>query len=454
MYRAALECARRRDPPACDRRAPKSTAVDEPDGDGEPERRAREPERRGRADDEPEGKRPARPKWIKIHGRVVDVSSFRHPGGNIIKLFQGMDGTTAFEAFHGHHKGAAWKMLRLLPTKEVDPADIPAQPEAHVAEMARLVASWRARGLFEPRTLASAAYGLVVTLAVAGCVACAPRAPLLAGVAVGISWAHCGFLQHMGGHREWGRAWSLVWQHYFEGLLKGGSASWWRNRHNKHHAKTNVIGEDGDLRTTPFFAWDATLAKKVPDWSLKTQAFTFLPALGAYVFVFAFTVRRYAVVKRLWHEVALMLAHYAMFACGLSAAGASVGAGLAFYCTGYVVQGVYLGFFFGLSHFAVARVPPTATWLESTMLGTVNWGGGSALCGYLSGFLNVQIEHHMAPQMPMENLRQIRADCKEAAERLNLPYREVSFLEAVRLMLGGLYETGRAELALRADRRK
>ena len=60
----------------------------------------------------------------------------------------------------------------------------------------------------------------------------------------------------------------------------------------------------------------------------------------------------------------------------------------------------------------------------------------------------------MAPQMPMENLRQIRADCKAAAIKLNLPYREVSFLEAVRLMLGGLYETGRAELALRADRRK
>ena len=79
-------------------------------------------------------------------------------------------------------------------------------------------------------------------------------------------------------------------QHFFEGLLKGGSASWWRNRHNKHHAKTNVLGEDGDLRTTPFFAWDMTLAQKVPDWSLKTQAFTFLPALGAYVFVFAYTV--------------------------------------------------------------------------------------------------------------------------------------------------------------------
>ena len=29
-------------------------------------------------------------------------------------------------------------------------------------------------------------------------------------------------------------------QHLFEGLCKGGSASWWRNRHNKHHAKVRA----------------------------------------------------------------------------------------------------------------------------------------------------------------------------------------------------------------------
>ena len=68
------------------------------------------------------GKREIKPAWTKIYGKTVDVSKFRHPGGNIIELFYGMDATTAFEAFHGHHKGA-FKMLRSLPVKEVDPAD-------------------------------------------------------------------------------------------------------------------------------------------------------------------------------------------------------------------------------------------------------------------------------------------------------------------------------------------
>ena len=396
---------------------------------------------------------PSKPAWTKIHGKVLDVSQFRHPGGNIIELFYGMDATTAFEAFHGHNKGA-WKMLRALPSKDVDPSEIPVQADSHVHEMSRLMTSWRERGLFKPRPLLSSVYGLAVLAVIGTSIAFCARAPVLCGLAVGTAWAHCGFLQHMGGHRELGARFSFLWQNFFEGLCKGGSASWWRNRHNKHHAKTNVLGEDGDLRTTPFFAWDPTLAKKVPSWSLKTQAFTFLPALGAYVFIFAFTVRKYAIVKKLWHEVALMIAHYAIFYTGCRAAGADTAQLITYYCTGYAWQGIYLGFFFGLSHFAVDRVPSTATWLESSMIGTIDWGGSSALLGYLSGFLNIQIEHHMAPQMPMENLRQIRADCKAAALKHGLPYREVTFVEAVKLMMGGLYKTGREELQLRSDRRK
>ena len=136
-------------------------------------------------------------KWTKIHGRVLDVSKFRHPGGNIIELFYGMDSTTAFESFHGHHKGA-WKMLKTLPEKEVDPSEIPEQPEAHVAEMQQLMASWRDRGLFKPRPVASAAYGVSVVLAIALSIVLSPYAPKLCGLLLGTCWAHCGFLQHMG----------------------------------------------------------------------------------------------------------------------------------------------------------------------------------------------------------------------------------------------------------------
>jgi len=44
---------------------------------------------------------------------------------------------------------------------------------------------------------------------------------------------------------------------------------------------------------------------------------------------------------------------------------------------------------------------------------------------------------------------QIRGDCKQLALQFNLPYREMNFYEAVKLMLGGLWTTGQEELALR-----
>lgn len=294
------------------------------------------------------GAKAEKPKWIKVHGKFYDVSEFKHPGGNIVELFYGMDGTTGFESFHGHNKKAD-AYLKAIPQLKEPPKSVPAQSEGHVEAMSAMIAKWKKEGLFEPRPFVSSAYGLAVVLAIVAAVTLAPQAPVLAGLLVGTAWAHCGFLQHMGGHRELGAP-SLAWQHFFEGLCKGGSASWWRNRHNKHHAKTNVLGEDGDLRTTPFFAWDPTLAKKVPDWSLRTQAFTFLPALGAYVFIFAFTIRKFAVVRRLWLEVALMVGHYGLFIWGLGAAGCTLSEALTFYATGYAFQGIYLGFFFGLRY--------------------------------------------------------------------------------------------------------
>ncbi|KAL1503432.1 hypothetical protein AB1Y20_011920 [Prymnesium parvum] len=70
--------------------------------------------------------------------------------------------------------------------------------------MSRLIAACRARGLYEPRPLAGVAYGLAVVAAIGASLALSPRAPLLCGVLLGVAWAHCGFLQHMGGHRAWG----------------------------------------------------------------------------------------------------------------------------------------------------------------------------------------------------------------------------------------------------------
>ena len=106
------------------------------------------------------------------------------------------------------------------------------------SQQAKYLKKWRDEGLFEPVPFKAGTYGGVIVALICFSVYMAPNYPVLAGLLVGTCWAHCGFLQHMGGHREMG-AISFPWQHFFEGLCKGGSASWWRNRHNKHHAKVS-----------------------------------------------------------------------------------------------------------------------------------------------------------------------------------------------------------------------
>ena len=106
------------------------------------------------------------------------------------------------------------------------------------SQLAKYLKKWRDEGLFEPVPFKAGTYGGVIVALICFSVYMAPNYPVLAGLLVGTCWAHCGFLQHMGGHREMG-AISFPWQHFFEGLCKGGSASWWRNRHNKHHAKVS-----------------------------------------------------------------------------------------------------------------------------------------------------------------------------------------------------------------------
>ena len=382
---------------------------------------------------------------LRVGRRWVDASSFDHPGGDVIRYFADQDASVAFSSFHGHSR-AAWRVLVELPDAESSPETADEDGAAHA--WCRLNDEWRRRGLYAPSRWKNALHALATCAALVVAVRRSADWPLAGGALLGVAWAHCGFLQHMAGHRAWG-AWSAPAQHFFEGLCKGGSATWWRARHNKHHAKTNVPARDGDLRTTPFFAWDESSARSLHDGVLRHQASLFLPVLAAYVFVFALTVRRYVVRRRLLLDAALIAAHGVLVTISLAAVGHSLASASLAYAVGYAVQGVYLGFFFSLSHFAYERNDGSIGWVEATLRGTVNWNADSVAWSYVSGFLNLQIEHHMAPQMPMENLIHIREDCRALARSHGLPYREFTLAEATRNVFGTMRRVGLDERARR-----
>ena len=46
---------------------------------------------------------PLKPTEISIDGVVYDISSFPHPGGNVVKFFGGNDVTVQYKMIHPYH---------------------------------------------------------------------------------------------------------------------------------------------------------------------------------------------------------------------------------------------------------------------------------------------------------------------------------------------------------------
>jgi fatty acid desaturase 2 (delta-6 desaturase) len=392
---------------------------------------------------------------LRINNNEYDVSNFikKHPGGNIIEQYDinnVSDATNAYNTFHFHSIHAN-KLLQTLPIRKKSSIE-----KQMPNDFQDLINQWKNKGLFNNNNSiisfiiwASIIFGITLS----GFICLYMNNPILGGVIVGIGWTHCGFVQHHAGHLAFTGKPQIdyVVQSIFECLLKGGSARWWRNRHNKHHAMPNSIEHDGDLRTTPFFAWDDVLIKKVPTFLLRFQHLLFIPLLSLYVPVFFFTTKLYLIRKKYWDELGLILIHFILSSYFYT----SLYNCIIFYTLGYSIQGVYLGVMFGLNHFAMPRVNDCSNdWFRWQLLTTCNWGIGSLYSQYISGFLNLQIEHHIVPQMPAENYSKIVDDIKQYAFKHNIPYIELTFFQGFYNMINTLKITGEKELLRRKSLKK
>jgi fatty acid desaturase len=387
---------------------------------------------------------------IHINGNDYNVTDFikKHPGGNIIEQYtidKVYDATDTFNTFHFNSKTAI-KILSTLTILNTKPYI--------TNDLQKLIYKWKQDGLYKSRLISFTIWASIIFgITLLGYFCLKYGYPILGGIIVGIGWTHCGFVQHHAGHLSiTGKPeYDFVIASFFESVLKGGSNRWWRSRHNKHHAMTNSIEYDGDLRTTPFFAWDDILVKKVPTFLLRIQHLLFIPMLILYVPVFFITTKLFVIRKKYWDELGLICFHFYLSSFFYT----NLKDFIIFYCIGYALQGLYLGIMFGLNHFSMVRVYDINTeWIKWQLISTCNWGIDSIFAQYISGYLNLQIEHHIVPQMPAENYKHIINDLRIYAKEHNLPYTEISFIKAFYNMINGLRLTAEKELLLRKSKKK
>lgn len=267
-------------------------------------------------------------------------------------------------------------------------------------------------------------------------------------VLLAVASAQLGFLGHDGGHRQIfhstrkNEILTLITGNLFIGMSNG----WWLDKHNAHHAHPNEtdMDPDIDIGVLAFTDEDVRGKKGVQRLLVKHQKYFFFPLLA----LLGIDLQRRSARYLLTHkgekyralEIVLLTIHHLLYF------------GIMFYCLNpwqalifilihQALFGVFLGSAFAPNHkgMPILEKGSRIDFLRRQVLTSRNVSGGF-LNDFWYGGLNYQVEHHLFPSMPRNNLKQaqkiVRAYCQEHA----IAYYETSAVQSFREILHFLHE--------------
>jgi linoleoyl-CoA desaturase len=250
--------------------------------------------------------------------------------------------------------------------------------------------------------------------------------------------------------------------------LNGASSYMWHYMHNTaHHTYTNVSEYDGDIELLP-------IIRLSPNQKLKPihkfqHIFTFFfygLATIFWVFIkdyrkfFQNTVGNYSGKKHSTSALIKLFAYkafyYFMFIALplLTVYKGQVGAFILSFLIMHFFAGFVLGIIFMLAHIVETTHFPTPdnsgslenSWAVHQLYTTSNFARKSRLAGFITGGLNMQVEHHLFPNICSIHYRQIAPIVKKTAHEFGIPYlEEPSFWTALASHVRFLKRVGREE---------
>jgi len=388
---------------------------------------------------------------IVIKNCEYDITDFKHPGGSVINyMTQGQDATQVFEEFHYRSKKAK-AVLKSLPhvsIKSNEPED-----KEMLEDFARFRESLVERGFFKPSYL-HVSYRVFELLALYLLAAHLIRYNIIASLLLfGLVGGRCGWVQHEGGHN------SLTGnikidkgiQIFFMGFMMFGDGSLWNNMHNKHHATPQKIGHDIDLDTAPLVAFHNNASKKqnaLTKLWLKYQAYTFLPVTsGLLVMPFwAFYLHPRKVVrdKNVVQALLIIAGHIVRVSMFMRFAPANFSKALLYHFLSLWLTGIYLFGHFSLSHTFTPIVDKNENpnWVRYAIEHTVDISPENKLVGWIMGYLNNQVIHHLFPSMPQYRGPEVSDELILFCKKWDIKYTIMSYYEAWYHMLNNLNSIG------------
>jgi fatty acid desaturase/predicted heme/steroid binding protein len=393
--------------------------------------------------------------WMIINGKVYDVTSWidKHPGGEIILSYAGMDATDVFEAFHDNRTNA------LLPGFYIGECNDYKVSEV-LMEHRKMKVELEKQHMFDASPIFYT-YKILSNLALLGAgVFCAAYFEsswrvVASAILVALFWQQCGWLAHDFLHHQVFKNRKI--NHIIGGTIGdvfvGFSICWWNAKHNLHHATPNVAGYDPDIDTLPLLAWSENLIEgdlqKLPPIMLKYQYLFYVPLLSAARLSWAIQSVIWAFTKnppkQQFFECSGLFIHYVWY---LS---------LIFFCMTWKeailflflsqsAAGVLLACAFTLNHNGMVIYDSgTQAQLEYNKLQiTTGRDVTSSFAAWFMGGLNWQIEHHLFPRIPRHNLYKVQKLVIPFCKKWGIPYHQTNFLSGTVETFQKLYSVSSA----------
>jgi fatty acid desaturase len=273
---------------------------------------------------------------------------------------------------------------------------------------------------------------------------------LFIAAGLGVALTQAAFLGHDAAHRQiFATArWNEWTARLLGAVVVGMSYGWWHGKHNRHHSAPNQVDRDPDIAPgiiswTPEISAERTGARR---WLTARQGWLFFPllllaGLSFHVSNFRAMLGR-APMKQRWLEFSLTVGRLVTYVF-LVFLILPPGMALAFLGVHLAVFGVYMGLSFAPNHKGMPIVPKGATvdFLRRQVLMSRNIRGGRVVTALMGG-LNLQIEHHLFPNMPRPNLLRAAPVVREFCSRHGIAYTETSLVHSYAIVIRYLNQVG------------
>eukprot|EP00899_Mesostigma_viride_P018521 jgi/Mesvir1/26670/Mv20454-RA.1 len=378
--------------------------------------------------------------WVVIKGKVYDVSVFEHPGGPVLFTHAGRDATDVFSVFHA---ASTWNVLKDFCIGEVKGGK--GAPSPIVEDFRKLRSEMIAEKLFESSKgyyvfKCSSNLALLASACAILFLSSSIPAIICSAFLLGLFWQQCGWLAHDFLHhqvfkeRKYNNAVGLIVGNFFQGF----SVSWWKGKHNTHHAACNACDElfkpvDPDIDTLPLLAWDPAMLTGMSARHrtvVRYQTYLFFPLLLFARMSWLLQSVTYPLLSATLTasqrkvELALLAAHYTWY-LALAFLLLPTSKAFLFVLLSQLFCGGMLSIVFVQSHNGMEVHNEREMDFVSSQIRTTRDITAGLFNNWFTGGLNRQIEHHLFPTLPRHNLGRVASKVRALCEAHGLMYEDV-----------------------------